>query len=219
MSKALKALSCAFGLALCLQGTARAQLEQITFTGTVEASTNNGAFASLTDLAGASFTASFVFNTSIGAFANSGVIEYSGGSSVGTTSPIVSTSLTIGGITVTPGGGFDGYVSNSNGNEIAAGAEGNPPFTVLTMSINTPNLPFTLTGPLSYTVNPKTDSSIGQFETYSGGSPDTLTELLYLYPSTVTIAGAVPEPQTYALMLAGLGFVGAVVRRRKLRQP
>jgi hypothetical protein len=29
---------------------------------------------------------------------------------------------------------------------------------------------------------------------------------------------AVPEPETYAMMLAGLGFVGAIVRRRKTKQ-
>ena len=29
----------------------------------------------------------------------------------------------------------------------------------------------------------------------------------------------VPEPETYALMLAGLGLVGFIARRRKLRQP
>lgn len=33
-----------------------------------------------------------------------------------------------------------------------------------------------------------------------------------------TIAAAVPEPETYALLLAGLGTIGCVVRRRSLAQ-
>ncbi|MDN5751822.1 MAG: FxDxF family PEP-CTERM protein [Nitrosospira sp.] len=32
------------------------------------------------------------------------------------------------------------------------------------------------------------------------------------------IAAAVPEPETYAMLLAGLGLMGAVVRRRSLRE-
>ncbi|MEW6677969.1 MAG: PEP-CTERM sorting domain-containing protein [Pseudomonadota bacterium] len=35
------------------------------------------------------------------------------------------------------------------------------------------------------------------------------------WPITQTITAAVPEPETYAFMLAGLGLVGAVARRRK----
>jgi hypothetical protein len=34
----------------------------------------------------------------------------------------------------------------------------------------------------------------------------------------VTLTAAVPEPETYALMLAGLGLIGAVSRRRNKRQ-
>lgn len=31
------------------------------------------------------------------------------------------------------------------------------------------------------------------------------------------VTGAVPEPSTWAMMLAGFGLVGALVRRRRLR--
>jgi len=33
----------------------------------------------------------------------------------------------------------------------------------------------------------------------------------------LSITTAVPEPETYAMLLAGLGMIGAVVRRRKTR--
>jgi hypothetical protein len=46
---------------------------------------------------------------------------------------------------------------------------------------------------------------------YGGATPDQF----YLGAMTVT---AVPEPETYAMLLAGLGLMGAVARRRKAKQ-
>jgi hypothetical protein len=34
----------------------------------------------------------------------------------------------------------------------------------------------------------------------------------------VTISAAVPEPETYAMLLAGLGLLGFAARRRKLKE-
>lgn len=39
----------------------------------------------------------------------------------------------------------------------------------------------------------------------------------YGYTTAQFVTSAVPEPETYALMLAGLGLMGTVVRRRKLQ--
>jgi hypothetical protein len=38
------------------------------------------------------------------------------------------------------------------------------------------------------------------------------------YSGVVNMVSAVPEPETYAMMLAGLGLLGAVARRRKAKQ-
>ncbi|MEN9437824.1 MAG: hypothetical protein RIR09_2479 [Pseudomonadota bacterium] len=49
-------------------------------------------------------------------------------------------------------------------------------------------------------------SALGTSNSY-GGSLD-----------NITVTAAVPEPETYALLLAGLGLVGTIVRRRKAQQ-
>jgi hypothetical protein len=48
-----------------------------------------------------------------------------------------------------------------------------------------------------------------RFSGYSGDHIDNVS---------LTFASAVPEPEIYAMLLAGLGFVGAVARRRKAKQ-
>jgi hypothetical protein len=35
------------------------------------------------------------------------------------------------------------------------------------------------------------------------------------YPVTESITAAVPEPETYAMMMAGLGMIGFMARRRR----
>ena len=55
-------------------------------------------------------------------------------------------------------------------------------------------------GPVSYTHLDVYKRQALQRGTFTGG---------------VTIAAAVPEPETYAMLLAGLGLIGYTARRRK----
>ncbi len=102
--------------------------------------------------------------------------------------------------------GFD-LSSNLGGDNTAAAKSLGVNFTggaatVYTVSHTTPSIVYET---LSFTAN--SGSTLLTFTSgasgYSGAEIDNVS---------VT---AVPEPQSYALMLAGLGLMGAVVRRRK----
>jgi hypothetical protein len=53
-----------------------------------------------------------------------------------------------------------------------------------------------------------------------GGTPgrDGFPHSVFYDNITVNMASAVPEPESYAMLLAGLGLMGAIARRRKAKQ-
>jgi len=66
--------------------------------------------------------------------------------------------------------------------------------------------------------SPQTDSDSGSWSTsFKNSSSGPLTGYLdiYAYSTTYCSVGAVPEPETYALMTAGLGLVGVVLAHRR----
>lgn len=62
----------------------------------------------------------------------------------------------------------------------------------------------------------------GDYTAFVGGSnyANQLAALReYGVSGTITVISAVPEPETYAMLLAGLGLVGAMIRWRKIVDP
>jgi hypothetical protein len=69
-------------------------------------------------------------------------------------------------------------------------------------------------------VNPSLDSHLGFVMTnYWGGDSTATVDATYRFSITTAASVApIPEPETYAMMLAGLGLLGLVTRRRRLHQ-
>ncbi len=71
--------------------------------------------------------------------------------------------------------------------------------------------------PLNFRVHNASISEFGQLSTGSGTAAYFAADVVNLHGNTGAIGAtvaAVPEPETYAMLLAGLGLMGAVVKRR-----
>jgi len=238
MNSKFAAAVSAFAL-LAGPSAASAATVTITYAGTVSSGYDGtGVFGSAGgDLTGDSYTATYVFNTSLGNTALSTPTELilnGGAGAFGIPTPLVNASLTINGVTVSVPGGDQDLIwvlggSGGSGYDVLARQYGVPNNGNTTVANELANdlstgpsvIPFSFAGPVSYTVN-AADSVFGDFvigasagngyfgDAYGDLSPASLTV------SSGAVAAAAPEPSTWAMMLvgfAGLGFAG--YRRRK----
>jgi PEP-CTERM motif len=217
----------AIALLLTLIPTAAsADIVTQTFTGTVSGFDPSGLFGG-GNLTGNSFTATFVFNTDLsGAIQNvsPGLPDFSGteyqtyGGTVysGPLSPGVSASLLINGHTFSvPSDAIAATYSVSTRNA--------PSFSVhtqvggivgsifnLELFSRDPNAPVitSLTTPYTYTYVPVGDDALVVGSFWMDG------DFFDLSPQTVSLADAVPEPSTWAMMILGFCGLGFMVFRR-----
>lgn len=121
--------------------------------------------------------------------------------------------------------------SLGSGFAVATGTT-NPPFSTFTYEINcvTKCVPGGSGGgyvdPFSFTVRNATLSEFNQRSAGNGTAAYFAVDVMNLNGKTGTIGAstaglvtAVPEPETYAMLLAGLGLIAGVTRRRKQSAP
>jgi hypothetical protein len=164
-------------------------------------------------------TLSFTYDTALGDLIESGGQTLYGGTIYGSVSPIISASVTIGEVTHALDLSYYGYVSSQ------AGA-----WTWLSGKQETPgNIATEFSAQVYYDASGDLETPFLAYAS-GGGSlriykPDDYAELLaetdfnlggvevtYVGPSA---PGPVPEPTTWALMIAGFGLAGAALRRRR----
>ena len=115
-----------------------------------------------------------------------------------------------GGLVTDNAGNLDDGLSSSDGSLITVGGLGDAPANGLDYANDREHynlVPFLKTGDTSFSIftqNPTNDDNV-------------FFASLYLTGDITSVTPGVPEPETYALMLAGLGVIGALARRRKTR--
>jgi hypothetical protein len=202
---------------------ASAAIVNITYTGTVgDGSVDTGLFGG--SIAGATFTATFKFDTSIsGAFSSSSSAGnyIVGGSAFGGPAPGLSAALTINGITQSFTPSFDSqiYGSNDGTNSVQShigGSDYNNNLIEITITNPGTLLPPTIDVPFSYTVQPG-DLIQGDFHLFSLSALYSAQGSLNLTSVTETVDGvsAVPEPSTWAMLILGFCGIGFLAYRRK----
>lgn len=214
----------------------------ITYTGTVVSGGDSGTFLGAPgNLNGLSYTASYILRwpTPTAIFTTDGAThsEIKGGTSfgAGVASPL-SASLTINGVTVTFSGKVRGYTQKVHASQLGMVDQiydevtsvdvdpvTNTQFSgVLNESVvGHPGLSmfddFDPTSPFTYVVMEK-DVALGNFDFFHAvNGNDDANASGRLRPDTVSVAplsADVPEPASWATMIAGFGLIGTSLRRR-----
>jgi hypothetical protein len=191
-----------------------------TYVGTVLGGVDQGNVFGLgagAGLAGQAFTATFTYDTELGVDdGDPGFYqERDGGAAWGAATPILSAALTIDGLTYEVAGDSNGEVVSATGVQSLHRAESlsGGVFNRLFLYLDY-NAPGDLAEPVA-----TTGGSLGGGTFLLNGAGGLLASGS-LHPVTLTIAaaaptgGAVPEPQTWAFMVAGLGLAGWALRRQ-----
>ena len=226
------ALAASFGLA----GPVSAAVVQVQYRGTVSSGYDTtGVFGSAGSfLDGLAYTASYTFETTYGHTLSSSYYNYAyGGGVLSMPSPVLSSTVTINGNTVAVPGSWNGQISGYNDGIYSHQSHQSQEYSYNISSYRDNNsynyiynyngtLPASITAPFSYAVT-EGDTAEGfvqirQYTLDSTGYTHSADAYAYLIPDHVTIGAPIPEPETYALLLAGLGLLGFAARRRKLKE-
>lgn len=226
-SRATLAFAAAAALVLSLAGTASAATYTATYTGTISGAVggtdNDGLFGPAGDsLVGASFTAVFTYDPALGTRSTyAGTDQVVGGlhtstiNPASTTSPILSDSLTINGLSVSLDPSQYGL----------AEVEGAPSSSSLLEYVYTYS-GSTLVGALSVGLADSTLSmtpDLTATQSYSSLDSTAVGGFLYgndyltLVAETVDISASAPEPGSLALLAGAIGLLVFVARRRSAR--
>jgi hypothetical protein len=203
--------------ALLAAAPASAAVMVATYVGTVSGGLDYddvfglGAGASL---AGQAFTETFTYDTQAGIDdGDPGFYqERDGGTAWGAPSPMLDAALIIAGTAYYVAGELNSEIVSETGVESLHRAEGAAGSLFLYLDYNSPG---DLTAPVAITSG---TLGGGTFRLYGAGG---LLASGALHPVTLIIAaaaptgGAVPEPQTWAFMVAGLGLAGWELRRQR----
>jgi hypothetical protein len=229
---------------LAAGSAASAAIVQVTLTGNSENINDaTGVFGPAgSRITNEQFTETFLINTTVGTFGSATATSASYNSIFGAPGPYaVAASLTINGHTfstqgddyssvfITPGSGVTPTDYQLVSDDLVTGLPESQFNQIFSLELDGANLPVTLTqtGQLTGTGS----SSTSPYVLQTSGGPVTVRDGFIdgledshgntlvdsqgeLYPTTITF-GAVPEPSTWALMLAGVGGVGLMMRRAR----
>ena len=226
--------------ALAVAQPSHATLMQAVFTGTINADLSGGAggagiFGLQEDqLIGQAFTMTFRYDTNLGTFAEtSDSATLSGGATPGTVSPVLSANVQINGVTLSiPSVSSSNIAATDVSTGLGAeciqttGASTRPSgpgqeSAIIDGCLGNNSVPFSFdfSQPFSVHGGPVPFSEIGIFDQSTGQSLRRLDFRAVAHDLVVTRvaeAGAgVPEPTTWALLIAGFGLAGARLRARK----